>query len=192
MNTLFCIVGQTCSGKDSLVNELIKNHPDKFKAVCSYTDRPKRDTETEGIEHHFLSYDEFNELVKTHELIAYTEINGRQYAATKDQLEYSNVYIIDPVGVDYIQKNFPDIKTFQIVIVSPFEDRYERSMKNRSDFQLAFKNRVESEEEQFSNYMEKCTYDELIYNENNKFKESYERFEKIMLDKYNEDISADD
>ena len=54
--TLFCIAGETCSGKDTLVSELIKKNPDVLKAVCSYTTRPKRDNETEGKEH-YLHFD---------------------------------------------------------------------------------------------------------------------------------------
>lgn len=182
MRKLICIVGQTCSGKDSLVQKLIENHPDKFKAVCSYTDRPKRDNETEGVEHQFLTYEEFNKLIEEHELIAYTEISGRRYAATKDQLEYSNIYIIDPLGIKYLRENCKDIDIYEVFILAPVEDMIDRSKTSRSDYYTSFAARLESEKDQFDDYKENAEYDLLIYNENGLFDKAYNTLEEKLLE----------
>ena len=45
---LYCIVGQTASGKDSLVNDIVASDPTHFNTICSYTTRPKRSNEENG------------------------------------------------------------------------------------------------------------------------------------------------
>ena len=111
---LYCICGMTASGKDSLVNRLVNDYPDKLKTICSYTTRPKRDNETDGKEHYFISKVEFNQLMKAKpdNILAYTKIcskenpDGYEYMALDNELKTANVYIIDPKGVKYLKEKY--------------------------------------------------------------------------------------
>ena len=161
--TLFCIVGETCSGKDTMVSRLIKEYPDLLKAVCSYASRPKRENEEEGREHYFVSEEEFatikKELEEKDELVAYTKIvsssnpDGYEYMASLDAVKDSNLYIIDPKGIKFLKEHFADrIENIVVIyITATLPDRIWRA-RFRSDFNTEFRNRVINEFEQFLDF----------------------------------------
>ena len=102
-------MGETGSGKDTLINKVCKEYPEDFSPVCSYTTRPKRPGEIDGREHYFVSEDEFHKLLNEtprSDIIAYTKISsddrpdkGYEYMATISELQKHNVYIIDYEGL---------------------------------------------------------------------------------------------
>ena len=49
---LLVICGKMCSGKDTIVKRLINKG---FKKVVTYTTRPKRRGETDGVDYHYIS-----------------------------------------------------------------------------------------------------------------------------------------
>ena len=73
---LICVLGETGSGKDTIVNEAIKQSLFDIRKVCSFTDRPKRVGEKNGVEHYFISTKEFDKLKETRkdDILAYTRI----------------------------------------------------------------------------------------------------------------------
>ena len=86
---LFCIMGESASGKDTLTNRLCNETG--IKQIISYTTRPRRNGE--GDTHIFVD-DAVYESMKDN-IAAYTEINGFKYWTTTDQLYNNDVYIID-------------------------------------------------------------------------------------------------
>lgn len=165
---IFAIAGESCTGKDTMVKILCKD--DRFSPVGSYTDRPMRDNETDGIEHYFLSKLKFTELFNKEydNIIAYTEIRkdenhtGYRYMALRNELEKHNVYIIDPNGLYTLRERCPDYKIYSILLTCPLEERIERSRNNRSDFDSEFMKRLENETAQFNKFLEDGDYDFLI------------------------------
>jgi len=55
---LITLTGVTASGKDTLLKEVCKVNKDLIP-IISWTTRPKREGETEGVEYHFVSKEEF-------------------------------------------------------------------------------------------------------------------------------------
>lgn len=153
---LFLIVGETGSGKDTVVKELNMN------PVISYTTRPKRDTETNGKEHYFISDIEMDQLEKSNNIFAWTRIGNIRYCSTIDEVLKKDIYIINPDGIDSIIHNTV-IKTIVIGITAPYETRVERC-KNRSDFNSAFLDRVSAEQNDFDKFKVDTKYDYLINN----------------------------
>ena len=95
---LYCIIGETGSGKDTLVERLKSEFPGKYRSVVSYTNREKRDTETDGIEHYFVSKEEFAKKYKTcrNDIVAYTKIanesgEGYEYMALIEDVKERNI-----------------------------------------------------------------------------------------------------
>ena len=78
MKNLILVIGRSGSGKDTLV----RYAQGEFgaKAIPSYTDRPMRPTETEGLEHTFLTKDQFDELLTREHVFDYTKMvdNGHR------------------------------------------------------------------------------------------------------------------
>lgn len=162
--TIFCIVGESGSGKDTLVEYTLKEFKLQLKPVISYTDREMRENETDGIEHNFLNKDTMTSLLHEADIAAYTKIGDVRYCTTIQDIEDSDIYIIDPEGL----KNFKDMCSDDFNIVSiyidcPLEERRKRA-KNRSDFNSSFEKRVLVESEQFSEFRKSHGYDHVIDN----------------------------
>lgn len=189
---LLCILGETCSGKDSIINgALSKLSNYDIRKVCSYTDRPMRDGETDGVEHYFVTSEEFNKLKKERErdIIAYTHIKdkkqkkyqGYQYMAFSDELEKSHIYIIDYEGLKYLRKEYNDkIDIVIIYIHASLTSRLNRAKESRSDFNTEFKKRVKAEEKQFNVLRKFHYYDYKILNVDNHLDQSIGRLCNII------------
>ena len=55
---IFMILGDSNSGKDTIVNAIMKSFP-RIKKIIPYTTRPKRDYEVEGKDYYFITNDQF-------------------------------------------------------------------------------------------------------------------------------------
>lgn len=190
---LFCICGETSSGKDTLMTKVIEAYgEDKLKDICSYASRPMRANEQNGREHYFVSREEFQRLRSMYEndILAYTKIcskenpEGYEYMALIDELENANVYIIDPQGLRFLKDKFGDrIPNIVVIyITASLQDRISRA-KSRSDFQTQFKKRVMNEFEQFLDFNMNEEYDYIIHNDNG---EEVNSFKKLcdIIDKH--------
>ena len=60
MRSLTVLVGCSSSGKDTVMNRLVKEFD--VKPVISYTTRPIRDCEIDGREYHFITEKEFERM----------------------------------------------------------------------------------------------------------------------------------
>lgn len=188
---LICIVGETASGKDTVVNETIRRFYDyRIRQVCSYTDRPMRNNETNGVEHYFITTDEFNELKENrkNDILAYTHIidennpnsQGYQYMALTDEVNKSQIYIIDYIGLKNLKEMHGDsISIVSVYITAPYETRMNRA-KERSDFNTSFKKRVENEQAQFDEFSESREYDYKIINNDGCLERSIDRLYFIL------------
>jgi len=149
---LFCIAGRSGAGKDTLVRAAEKEFG--FKSVCSFTDRPIRESEVDGREHYFVSKEEMTEILDTQHVLAKTEINGHRYCATVESLEDDvKFYIIDPKGIEYIRKNSDELGILPVVIyIKTSNEQRGIRVKKRGDDYTTYKDRFLAEDEQFSHF----------------------------------------
>lgn len=54
MSKLFCVMGKSASGKDTIFKRLVRDETLNLKTVVSYTTRPMRDGEQDGVEYYFV------------------------------------------------------------------------------------------------------------------------------------------
>lgn len=173
--TIFLIVGQTASGKDSLVNGMchIEKPPTKnafgdfcwqgnYKQLISYATRPRR--ENEGDTHIFIQPNEVEQYKD--QIVAYTKIGDYEYFATKDQLKECDFYIIDYLGIKNLRsQNLDDEFRFvTIYINTPDKVREERALKGRKDNAEAFYTRNAKEASQFDDMKRMADFDYAISN----------------------------
>ena len=115
---MLVITAKTASGKDSIVKELINIGMNK---VVTYTSRPIRPGETDGVEYHFVTKEEFLEM-KSRGVFAETtnyQISKNvvwYYGTSKESLEEQNAVIIcNPSGLKYLrQQKDLDLTVFYI------------------------------------------------------------------------------
>ena len=82
---IIAIVGSSGAGKTTIA---LAMQQAGIPQIVSYTTRPTRQGETNGVEHHFVTEAEADVLIKQHSLAAYTEINGYRYFTLTRQLQY--------------------------------------------------------------------------------------------------------
>lgn len=166
--TIFCILGESGSGKDTLVEYTLKEFKLDLKPVLSYTDRPIRQGEQNGKEHVFLSKDEMTEFLKSNkkDIAAYTQIGetGYRYCAMTSVIDRSDIYIIDPNGLKEFKERTGDrYNIISIYIDCPLKERRKRTEK-RGDVVAKFEARVAVESDQFAKFREEHGYDHVIDN----------------------------
>ena len=160
---IICLVGKTGTGKDTCARYLEKEFG--YSVVCSYTTRPKRDYETDGVQHYFVSKERMKEIIATEHVIAYTinEKTGIEYCATAEAIEADkSIYIINPEGVAYLRKHNDGIFDLLVVYLSLPEEEIENRVKIRGDNFEVFRKRIESEREEFDSFYEDGDYDVAI------------------------------
>ena len=64
MNHIYCIIGKSGTGKDTVLEEILKNKEVKINKLVPYTTRPMREGEVNGINYHFVSKEKFLEMDK--------------------------------------------------------------------------------------------------------------------------------
>lgn len=104
---LIAIVGEAGSGKDSLAEALVDQLRDEgYKAheVVSYTTRPKRDYEIDGIDYHYVLPNIMVDLILHDKIIEAAEFNGWVYGTCIDDLDPDaiNVEVLNPEGIESI------------------------------------------------------------------------------------------
>ena len=175
--TVFLIVGETSSGKDTFVHKICEEHG--YKQLISYATRPRR--EGEGDTHIFISEDDVKEYVD--KMIAYTRIGEFEYFSTVPQLYESDFYVIDPQGVDYMKaitkyKGVNDVRFVIIYINTPPELRAERALNQRHDDFETYYKRVLNEQKQFTDFKACAGFDYAISNID--FEKAYSVFKRIV------------
>ena len=117
--TIICIVGPSGSGKTTLAQFVEKELG--IKTMVSYTTRPKRDNETNGIEHHFVSD---NQVPDKQYQLAYTKFGGFQYwTDIRDIVEDSIVtYVIDEKGLMMLIEEWSDKYNILSVLIKRDKD----------------------------------------------------------------------
>lgn len=86
MGKLFVFMGKSAAGKDTLFQAVMKEN-EQLKTVVSYTTRPIRSGEQEGVEYHFVSEERLQELEKEGKVVecrCYETVHGPWYYFTVD------------------------------------------------------------------------------------------------------------
>ena len=85
-NKPLMILGPSAVGKDTMINRLKVKFPEIIYKLPSYTTRPKREGETDGVDYFFVTKEEFNKLRSGGKLFGIQEYNNNFYASNKSRL----------------------------------------------------------------------------------------------------------
>lgn len=100
---MIVVVGESCSGKDTLVKNLKKRG---YKYGISYVTRPKRDNEVDGVDYHFISKDEFLKMDEFGLFMESNEFQGHYYGMTHDEFKESDIIITTPDRIKFYRESF--------------------------------------------------------------------------------------
>jgi guanylate kinase len=163
---IIALVGKTASGKDTIARYITETY--HIPQVVSYTTRPIRPSEQDGREHYFISEEKMAELVADDKnLFAYVKFpeTGYEYCASLDKDEQAQdwVYIIDPVGIQYMKEKHPEMDVVAIYVDLPEEEILKRAA-GRGDSPEAVRARLDSEREMMDDYHKGGGWDAVIRN----------------------------
>lgn len=159
---LTLIIGRSGTGKSTLEEKLCNDY--NLKSIKSYSTRPKRSPNEDS--HIFIKPSDVDNYPNK---IATTTINGNFYFATKEQLDESQLYVIDPIGLYELSNNFPDL-TFNLIYLKLPKYKHQQYLKNRrknsNETPELQAQRLESENQQFNEFEEKIKNNSLPKNIN--------------------------
>lgn len=131
---LVVISGPSGVGKDATLNRMKQsNHP--FYFVVTATTRPKRPSEIDGMDYHFVSVGEFAEMIEQGELLEYAVVYGDYKGIPKKHVREALasgldvIMRIDVQGAATIRKLVPNAIT--IFLIAENEDELVRRLRDR-------------------------------------------------------------
>lgn len=83
MNKIFCIVGKSCSGKDTFYNRILDLKQPGLRPVIPYTTRPMRKGEIDGQNYHFVTGKQLDQYLAGDQIIEL-----REYFTTQGYWSY--------------------------------------------------------------------------------------------------------
>ena len=92
---IICILGKSGSGKSSVEKKL---ESIGYKRIISYTTRKPRGNEKDGKEYHFVSREDFEQLITKKIIIEYAEYAGNYYGAPGPVGSINNVIVVESDG----------------------------------------------------------------------------------------------
>lgn len=163
---LFVISGPSGAGKGTLVKALIEQVPDAWLSI-SATTRDPREGEVDGKHYHFLSNDQFDDLVRQEGFLEWAEVHSNKYGTPRAQVEQAiaegkqAILEIDVQGAFQIKEKIP--QSILVFIEPPSLDILEERLRGRgteTEDVIAARMRVATME-----LLEKIKYDIAIVND---------------------------
>ena len=131
---LVVISGPSGVGKDATL-QLMKEKRYPFYFVVTATTRPKRASEEDGVDYHFISVGEFAEMIEQEELLEYAVVYGDYKGIPKAQVRdafasgQDVVMRIDVQGAETVRKLAPE--ALLIFITCESEEELEDRLRKR-------------------------------------------------------------
>ena len=168
MINLITISAPSGSGKTTLCKALQKVIPE-IEWSTSYTTREQRSIEFDGVDYHFISHDEFEDLILNKDLAEWENVHGYYYGTPKSTLENAinqdkTVLLeMDVKGAIRIKELYPE-NSFSIFIIPPSIGHLRERLKKRG---TDSEKRIEIRLQRFQQEMEyKERFDHVMINEN--------------------------
>jgi len=176
------------AGKTTIVKHLLANYPEELEFSISATNRPMRDSETDGKDYHFMSDEEFMISVEDDLFVEWEEVyEGRFYGTLRsevDRIVAKNKKVVFDIEINGARsiKNRYDEKCLVIYVKPPsFRVLVSRLTKRGTETPKSLEKRIRriKKELLFEN-----TFDKVLLNDvlEVTLKEAEQIIESLVLD----------
>jgi guanylate kinase len=163
---LFIVSAPSGAGKTTLVERLVEETP-HLKMSRSYTSRPARVGEVDGVDYNFVTRARFEAMVAAGQFLEWADVFGNLYgtsaADTKRLLESGDdvVLVIDVQGARQVRSRGLD--TTAVFVMPPSLEVLEQRLRGRSkDSEAAIQRRLEVARQEVAAFSE---YDFVVVND---------------------------
>jgi guanylate kinase len=177
---LFIVSAPSGAGKTTLVERLVEQTPN-LRMSRSYTSRPARQGETDGVDYNFVARHRFEAMAAAGEFLEWADVFGNLYgtcaADTERALAAGDdvVLVIDVQGARAVRRR--GIPATSVFVMPPACDILEQRLRGRSkDSEQAIQRRLAVAREEVASFEE---YDFIVIND--ELTSSVDRLRAIVL-----------
>ena len=181
---LYIISAPSGSGKSTLVNEMRKFVPGLDFSI-SYTTRPPRGSEQSGREYHFISREEFEDMIRRGEFLEYADVFGNYYGTAKSifqeaaRRDHDVLLDIDVQGERQVKQKLPE--AVSIFVLPPSRTELESRLRKRSvsenvRSEEVIRRRLDTARKEIENYP---NYDYILVND--RLEQSVDALQAIIM-----------
>lgn len=117
---MIVLVGESASGKSSIEKYLVDNCG--YNKIVSYTTRPPREGEVDGVDYHFITKSQFRRLKEQEFFVETAVYRDWYYGVAKKDCTDNKVAVLTPHGLRQISK-IKDVNVISFYINVPRRDR---------------------------------------------------------------------
>jgi len=163
---LYIVSAPSGAGKTTLVERLVEQVPG-LRMSRSYTSRPARPGETDGVDYNFVSRQVFEEMIAAGDFLEWADVFGNLYGTCASDTERlladgsDVVLVIDVQGARQVRKLRPGATT--IFVMPPSYPILEQRLRGRSkDSESAIVKRLQVARAEVASFTE---YDFIVIND---------------------------
>lgn len=177
---LFIVSAPSGTGKTTLVEKLVQLLPD-LTLSRSYTSRPARAGESDGVDYNFISRERFEAMVGRNEFLEWADVFGNLYGTSAPDSDrclstgHDLVLVIDVQGARQVRRLRPD--SVGVFVLPPSSQALERRLRGRSkDSEAAIARRLEVARQEVCGFLD---YDYVVIND--QLDSAVDRLRSIIL-----------
>lgn len=130
------ISGLSGSGKDSVINRMKEISDVDFHFVVTCNTRPRRESEVDGKDYHFITREKFEEMIRNGEMIEYSQVYDDLKGVPRFEIENAirigkdMILRVDFQGMKKIKAFYPEL--ISIFILPPDSKSWVKRLRSRN------------------------------------------------------------
>ncbi len=164
---IYVVSAPSGAGKTSLCKRLLNEIPG-LELSISYTTRPMREGERDGVDYHFVTVDAFQEMIEAGAFVEWAKVHDNYYGTGIDALKEASrdgrdiLLDIDFQGAAQLKKSL-DNGVYIFILPPDFDELKKRLEARNSDTAAVVKRRIENARIEV---VEAKWYDYIVVNDN--------------------------
>ena len=180
LKKIVVIEGPSGVGKDTIMRELIRRYPNRYKKIVAYSTRQPREGEINGVEYFFLDTDTFLEKVKSGDIFEHTMRHGTYRGIGKHAVNeiinagYIALKDTDMLGVKALRRVYHD--AVLTIFITADKHAVEKRLMERGHSGAELAGRLAD----YDDCMAQATHFDYVFENNGTLDEIIEKIEKVL------------